>query len=106
MFFTIVFIKKNKNKKIEPQEIEKNIASMPLNRFFDCLSYKKKDAIWCLFKINDNNKKAIKRKQIWIKKEYILLKDIIKRPEPKKIVYLRFINLEKNNKAKKKTFWV
>ena len=45
MPFTMVFIKKNKSRKLGPQEIGKGIISMLLDEFLDCLNYAKKEAV-------------------------------------------------------------
>lgn len=64
MFFTMVLIKKNKNRKLGSKKIKKNIAFILLDEFFNCFSYAKKDAIQSTFRINDFISKAIREKQI------------------------------------------
>ena len=97
-------MEKTNSGKLDPQEIGKTIGSRLLDKFFNCFSYAEEDAIWWSFRINDLIGKGIRKKQIWIKKEYTLFTDIMSRPETEKIVYLKIVNLEKNNKDKKKAF--
>ena len=52
--------------------------------------------------MNDLVGKGKGGKQIWIKKEYAMFIGIISRPKIKRMVYLRLVNSEKDNKNEEK----
>ena len=98
--FTIVLMEENKSGKLGPQEVEEDIASMPLDEFLNCFNCAEKDAVWWLFRMNDLVGKGEEGKQIWTKKEYAVFTCIMSRPETKKTIYLRLANLEEDNEDK------
>ena len=95
--FTMVFMEENKSGKLGSQEVGEGIASMPLNKFLDCLNCAEEDTIWWSFRMNDLIGKGEGGKQIWTKKEYAVFTDIMSRPETERTVYLRLANSEKDN---------
>lgn len=48
----------------------------------------------------------VSKKQIWINKKYTMFIIIISKQKLEKIVYLRLVNLEKNNKNEGKNFQI
>ena len=98
----MVLMEENKSKKLSPQEVGKDITSMPLDEFLDCLNCAEEDAVWWSFKMNDFVGKGKGGKRIWTKKEYAVFTDIISRPETERIVYLRLANSKEDNEDEEK----
>ena len=104
----MVLIEENKSGKLDPWEVGKGNASMPLDEFFDCLNCAEKDAVWWSFRMNDLVGKSEGGKRIWTKKKYVVFTGIMSRPETEKIVYLRLANSEEDNENEEEenSFWV
>lgn len=90
--------------KLAPQKDRKNIISMPLDKFFNCLNCAKEYAIWLLFKINNHVGKNIEKKQISTKNKYIVFIGIMSKPISEKMNYLRLANWEKDNEDKEQDY--
>ena len=100
--FTMVLMEENKSGKLGSQEVGESIASMPLDKFLDCLNCAEKDAVWWSFRMNDLVGKGEGGKRIWTKKEYALFTGIMNRPETERSVYLRLANSKEDNEDKEK----
>lgn len=104
MLFIMVFIKKNKSKKLGPQEFEEEIAFILFDEFLNCFNCAEEDAIWQSFKMNDLISNDIEKKEIWFEKRYSIFTDIMSKPESKRMVYLKLANSKKDNENIKENF--
>ena len=102
MLCIMVLTQKNKSGKLGHQEIGEGTALMLVDKSLNYFSCAKEDAVWWSFKIIDFIGKALRKKQIWIKKKYTLFTGIMRRSKKEKTVYLRIIHSEKNNEDKEK----
>lgn len=101
IFFTMILIKKIKNGKLGSRKVKEDITFMLLDKFFKYFNCMKKNVVQWLFRINNFISKHKRKKQIQIKKEYVIFIGIINRLETEKTVNLKLTNLEKENKDKK-----
>lgn len=62
MFFIIVFIKKNKSKKLSSYKVRESLAFILLDKFFNYHNFMEKNAICWLFRINNFIGKSIEGK--------------------------------------------
>ncbi len=89
----------DKGEKLRSRQVGEGIASMPLDKFFDCLSYMEEDAVWWSFNMKNFVHEKTGGLRIWTEKEYAVFTDIISMPDAKRTVYLRLANSEKDNEG-------
>lgn len=96
-----MFIKKSKARCLVSRKVDKKIASILLNKFFDCLDCVEEDAAWWLFKIKDLVGKVLRGIYIWTKDKFIKVIGMLNRSEVEKKVFLRLANVERDEKEEK-----
>ena len=77
MLFTIVLMEVDKGRKLRPRQVREGISSMPLDKFFECLSCMEEDDIWWSFNMKDLVHERTGRLRIWTEKEDAMFTDII-----------------------------
>ncbi len=65
----MVLMEVDKGGKLRHRQIGEGITSIPLDEFFDCLSFMEKDAVWWSFNIKDLVHKGTEALRIWREKE-------------------------------------
>ncbi len=87
----------DKGGKLRPRQVREGKASMPFDKFFDCLGCMEEDAIWWSFNMKDLVHEGTGRLRIWREKEYTVFTSIISKPDAKGTGYLRLANSEEDN---------
>ncbi len=95
----MVLMEVDKGRKLRPRQVGEDIASIPLDEFFDFLSCMEKDTVWWSFNMKNLVHEGTGGMRIWTKKEYAVSICIISKPNAKRTVYLRLTNSEENNEG-------
>ncbi len=95
----MVLIEVDKGGKLRPCQVGESIASMPLDKFFDCLGCMEEDAVWWSFNMKDLVHERIGGLRIWTEKKYAVFTGIISKPDAKRTASLRLVNSEEDNES-------
>ena len=96
----MIFIEIDKKKKLKSRQVEKSIAFIFRDKFFDCFGYMKEDAIWWSFNIKNLIHDGTERLRIWIKKRCFAYK-YYKQARCKRTDNLRLPNSQEDYKGEK-----
>lgn len=90
-------MKKTKGGYLIARKVSERITLILKDKFYDCLSCIKKDALWCSFKIEDLIGKVPQSSNIWTQDEYAKFTGKLSRKlEMKKKVFFKLANVEED----------